>query len=381
MSGTGKVPVWTRNQTTDYDIDLKYQYFGMEYQRKEPNFADWGDINAAFTLDLIANRDCTVMPGPLSSGPFPSWDDYRFFLATSEAGSFTKAASDLGVTQSTLSRRIDHLEQQLGVRLFVRMKTGVALTPEGKSILQTAREIESRILEIQRSMLGSDKRLDGTVRISVTDGLATYWMTPAIPAFHERNPGILVEFNCSAEPADALRMETELSFRFKKPQEADLIAVRLGTLHFVLWASTRYLERHGLPRNPEDLLGHQLLDHSNYYQDEGDWRSWFALARSANLIRYRCNSSPAMLNAIKYGVGIGLLPTYVCEFAEGIVPIALDVRTHSYIWLVYHSELRETARVRVVIDWVRSLFDKNLWPWFRDEFHAPKLPSVNSSTR
>ena len=311
------------------------------------------------------------MPARLSPGPFPSWDDYRYFLATSEAGSFTKAASDLGVTQSTLSRRIEHLEQQLGVRLFVRSQTGVTLTAEGESILQTAREIEAKILEIQGSLIGSDKRLDGTVRISVTDGLAAYWMTPAIPAFHDRHPGILVEFNCSAEPADAARMETELSFRFREPREADLIAVRLGTLHFVPWASVAYLKRHGLPQNPEDLLSHRLLDHTDYYHDDGDWSSWFALARAANLIRYRCNSSSAMLNAIKNGVGIGLLPTYVCEFAEGIVPIALDVRTHSNFWLVYHAELREAARVRAVIDWVKGLFDQDAYPWFRDEFHPP----------
>jgi len=320
------------------------------------------------------------MPAKLSPGPFPSWDDYRFFLATSEAGSFTKAANELGVTQSTLSRRIEHLEQQLGVRLFVRLKTGVVLTPEGESILHAAREIESRILEIQRNMLGSDKRLDGTDRISVTDGLATYWLTPAVPAFHLRHPGILIEFNCSTEPADPLRMEAELVVRFTEPKEADLVAVRLGTLHFVHWASAEYLKHHGVPQSPEDLLRHQLLDHSDYYHDDGDWRSWFALARAAELIRYRCNSSSALLNAIKNGVGIGLLPTYVCEVAEGIIPIALDVRTHSNFWLVYHPELRETARVRAVVDWVRSLFDKKAWPWFRDEFHPPKISSLGSAT-
>lgn len=312
------------------------------------------------------------MPARLSSGLFPSWDDYRFFLATSEAGSFTKAAGDMGVNQSTLSRRIEHLEHQLGVRLFVRMKTGVVLTTEGESILQTAREIEGRILEIQRNLQGSDKRLDGTVRISVTDGLATYWLTPAVPAFHTRHPEILLEFNCSTEPADAIRMETEISFRFKEPQEADLIAVRLGTLHFVPWASTEYLECHGLPQTPKDLLSHRLLDHSDYYDDDGYWTNWLALDRAANLIRYRSNSSSAMLSAIKNGVGIGLLPTYICEFIEGIVPIALDVRTYSYMWLVYHPDVRDTARVRVVIEWVRSLFDKDKWPWFRDEFHPPK---------
>ena len=87
------------------------------------------------------------MPARLSPGPFPSWDDYRFFLATSKAGSFTKAASELGVTQSTLSRRIEHLEQQLGVRLFVRMKTGVVLTSEGESILQSARRSRAESLK------------------------------------------------------------------------------------------------------------------------------------------------------------------------------------------------------------------------------------------
>jgi DNA-binding transcriptional LysR family regulator len=316
----------------------------------------------------------------LGSGPFPSWDDYRFFLATSDAGSFTKAAEDLGVTQPTLSRRIEHLEQQLGVRLFVRTKKGVALTPEGKSILQAAREVERRILEIQRSMMGSNKSLKGTVRISMTDGLATYWMTPAVPAFHEHYPEILIDFSCSTEPANAVRMETELAFRYKAPQEGDLIAVSLGTLHFVPWASAGYIERHGLPRDPEELLRHQLLDHTAYYHDDGDWSRWFALAGATNLIRYRCNSSAAMLSAIQNGVGIGLLPTYISEFAEGIVPIVMDVRTHSHIWLLYHSELRDTARVRVVVDWIKDLFDGGRWPWFRDEFHAPKLSSLKSRT-
>ena len=189
------------------------------------------------------------MPATLSPGPFPSWDDYRYFLATSEAGSFTKAAGNLGVTQSTLSRRIEHLEQQLGVRLFVRSQSGVALTTEGKNILGAAREIEAKILEIQGSLIGSDKRLEGTVRISVTDGLATFWMAPRLADFQMNNPGIAIEFQCSIEPADALRMEAELSIQSEEPDLLELISVKLGTLHFMPWASTGYLERHGEPRN------------------------------------------------------------------------------------------------------------------------------------
>lgn len=313
------------------------------------------------------------MPATLSPGPFPSWDDYRYFLATSEAGSFTKAAGNLGVTQSTLSRRIEHLEQQLGVRLFVRSQSGVTLTTEGKGILGAAREIEAKVLEIQGSLISSDKRLEGTVRISVTDGLATYWLAPHLANFQTNNPGIAIEFQCSIEPADAFRMEAELSIQSKVPDLLDLISVKLGTLHFIPWASEGYLERHGEPRDPTELLQHRLLDHDVYYADEGDWSQWIGLARAASLISLKTNSSTALLSAIQNGAGIGMLPTFIGECVKGIVPLSLGLRTYSEIRLVYHPYLRETPRVRIVIDWLKGRFDQDTSPWFSDEFHPPKI--------
>lgn len=314
------------------------------------------------------------MKDQLSPGPFPSWDDFRFFLATSSAGSFSKAANELGVTQPTISRRIENLEHRLGVRLFDRLPNGVALTTEGESILDAARHIENTVLEIQRNVHGSDKRMEGTVRISVTDGLATYWLTPQLSRLQERHPGISIEFQCSIEPADALKMETDLSIQSGLPQAADLIAMKLGTMHFVPWASPDYIERNGAPTTPEELLRHRLLDHSIYYKEEGDWNDWFALARAANLISYMTNSSASMLSAIQSGLGIGMLPTYVGECVEGIVPLSLDLRTYSEIYLTYHPNIQGTARVREVINWIKSLFDDRSSLWFQDEFHPPKVP-------
>ena len=317
------------------------------------------------------------MKDQLSPGPFPSWDDFRFFLATSSAGSFSKAASELGVTQPTISRRIENLEHRLGVRLFDRLPNGVALTVEGESILDAARHIETTVLEIQRNVHGSDKRMEGSVRISVTDGLATYWLTPHLGRLQERHPGISIEFQCSVEPADALKMETDLSIRYQRPEAADLIAVKLGVLHFVPWASPDYIERNGTPTTLEELLRHRLLDHQSYAFDAsaGQWNDWFALARAANLISYVTNSSASMLSAIQSGLGIGMLPTYVCECVEGIVPLsALDLRTNSEIWLTYHPNIQGTARVREVIDWTKSVFSPKTWCWFSEEFHPPKLP-------
>jgi DNA-binding transcriptional LysR family regulator len=314
------------------------------------------------------------MKDQFSPGPFPSWDDFRFFLATSSAGSFSKAASELGVTQPTISRRIENLEHRLGVRLFDRLPNGVALTTEGESILDAARHIESTVLDIQRNVHGSDKRMEGTVRISVTDGLATYWLTPQLGRLQERHPGISIEFQCSIEPADALKMETDLSIRSGMPGAADLIAVKLGKVHFVPWASPDYLERNGAPSLPEELLRHRLLDHSIGYKDEGDWNDWFALARAANLISYMTNSSASMISATQSGLGIGMLPTYMGECVEGIVPLSLGLRTYSDMYLTYHPNIQGTARVREVIDWIKGLFDHKASPWFGEEFHPPKVP-------
>lgn len=310
--------------------------------------------------------------------PFPSWDDFRFFLATTKAGSFSKAANDLGVTQPTISRRIENLEQRLGVRLFDRLPSGVDLTTKGESILDAAYHIEKAVFDIHRNVAGADTRLQGLVRISVTDGLASYWMTPQLRAFHDKNPEIAIEFLCSIDPADVLNMESDLSIRFRMPEAPDLITVKLGTLHFVPWASPEYLERYGTPRKPEDLARHRLLDHFSYYNDEGDWNDWFALARTADLICYRTTSSSAMLHAIQAGLGIGMLTTYARDCAEGIVPLDLGVRTHSNIWLTYHPDIQSAARIRAVIDWVRSIFDATHTPWFSEEFQPPWDQSLKS---
>lgn len=312
-----------------------------------------------------------MMGSGLSPEPFTSWDDLRFFLATSESGSFSKAASHLGVTQPTISRRIENLENRLGVRLFDRLPNGVVLTSEGQRMLETARHIEEMVLEIQRNLYGSDKRFEGRVRISVTDGLAAYWLTPRLAEFQQQHPRISIEFMCSIEPADPLRMETDLSIRFRWPTESDLIAVRLATFHFVPWASQGYLDQHGTPQSAEELLGHRLLDHFAYYDDDGDWTEWFGIARAANLISFRTNSSASLLSAIQNGLGIGLLPTYARDCVSGIVPLDLGLRTHSDVWLVYHPALRGAARMGAVIDWVRDQFQPDDWPWFREEFVQP----------
>lgn len=312
--------------------------------------------------------------------PFLSnWDDIRLFLEVTKSGSFSKAARQLHTTQPTLSRRIESLEAGLGLRLFDRLPGGVALTAEGERIIEAAQRIEDAVVNLQRHALASGGCMEAPVRISLTDGLATFWLAPQLRQLQEIQPAISVEFQCSLEPADLLHMESDLSIRFSQPEAQDLVAARLGTLHGLPWASRDYLERHGWPTSTDDLLRHRLLDHGFYHHPGSGCDAWLNLLRKAQERGPSTNSSASLLSAVQNGVGIALLPTYFCEFAEGILPLDLGLRTRADIWLTYHPNVRGTARVRVVIDWVRSLFDQTAWPWFREAFHAPDPRPITSS--
>ena len=315
------------------------------------------------------------------NGAFASnWDDFRLFLEIARTGSFSKAAKQLHLTQPTVSRRIENLEHRLRVRLFDRLPNGVVLTTEGETLREAALRIEDKIIDAQRQVLGSDGRVEGPVRLSLTDGLATFWLAPQLKRLHEAHPGVTVEFLCSMQPANILNMESDLLIQFYKPEAPDLIAVRLGTLHALPWASPDYLETYGRPSTPEELQKHRLLDHEHYHHFEPCFDEWLAVLQ-ANKQRYWTNSSASLLSAVQGGVGIAALPTYLSDCAEGILPLDLGLRIRIEVWLAYHPTVRGAARVRAVIDWIKSLFDQRTWPWFRDEFHPPRTPASSLAVR
>ncbi len=301
-----------------------------------------------------------------------NWDDFRIFLEVAKAGSFTGAARRLRTTQPTVSRRIESLERHLGVRLFDRLPSGVGLTSEGETVLETARSIEDALIDTRRRVFGADQRLEGSVRISLTEGLATFWVSPQVSRFQEAYPGISVELQSSGKPADVLNLESDLNICFRKPDAPDLIVTKLGTLHGIPWASSEYLELFGTPTTPGELGDHRLLDHEFYHDAKQDCAEWIALLSKTRHRRYSTNSSSSLLSATQNSVGIALLPTYFCEFADNIVPLDLGLVARFDFWLTYHPNVRQSARVRATIDWVKSLFDHEAWPWFRDEFHPPK---------
>ena len=308
-----------------------------------------------------------------------SWDDFRIFGEAARGGSFSNAAKRLRMTQPTVSRRIKGLEQRLGVQLFDRFPHGLDLTPEGLKVFEAVRQAEGAFASVQRNVCGSDRRLEGTVRLCLPEGMAAFWVVPRLREFQALHPNISVELICSMESADQTAKGADLCIAPQRPTLPDLVTAKLCTVHFVPWASPDYLRRFGTPSTPADLRDHRLLYNSYYRIMSEDFGEWLALEQTAQEHRSWINSSSSLLSAVRNGAGIALFPTYFCEFAEGLVPLDLGLTFHPKIWLAYRPQVRELARVRVVTEWIKSLFDQEAWPWFGDAFKMPKAPPSKAS--
>jgi DNA-binding transcriptional LysR family regulator len=312
----------------------------------------------------------------VEAASMPIWDDLRLFLQIARLGSFTKAAERLRVSQPTVGRRMELLEQQLGVRLFDRSKRGAVLTDTGAAILADVERMERSVIALERRLTPDRSTPAGDVRLSITDGLGAYWITPRLPSFLARYPDIHVDLVCSIRPADAARKECDISIMFCPPAEAELRHARIGTLHFVPFGSRRYFDARGIPANARDLLRHRILDHYSYLGDEGDWSAWQGLLGDVATLgsaAYKTNVSSAYYQMIKWGGGIGLLPTYAVTVDPDLVPLDIGVRTHSAIYVAFHPDLAQVARVRLMLDWLKEIFGPAHGPFFRDAFCFPSI--------
>ncbi|MBC8242542.1 MAG: LysR family transcriptional regulator [Alphaproteobacteria bacterium] len=147
------------------------------------------------------------------------WDDIRVFVAVAEAGSFVTAAHYLRTSQSTISRRIQELECRLGAKLFDRSVRGARLTPQGRTIQEAAKSMERAALDIEKGVAGVDREMRGTVTITATEGVGSYWLVPRLLDFQRRNPGICISLDTSNDLRKLENREADIALRFGRPAE------------------------------------------------------------------------------------------------------------------------------------------------------------------
>ncbi|MGU3539589.1 LysR family transcriptional regulator [Methylobacterium sp. A54F] len=303
----------------------------------------------------------------------PDWQGLWLFLELQRAGSFRAGAERLGLSINTLRRRIDDLERELAVPLVTRHVDGIRLTPEGSEILDAAQRMEAAAFGVMRARDAAASAVAGEVRIAVTEGLGTFWLTPRLIEFQRANPRLVVDLRCTMDPADVGRLEADVAVQLVRPENPDLKVVKLGRLHLMPFAAQGYLDLYGVPSGVQDAFRHRVvLQVANQTLTLDQYERMTPGMPQAGYVALRTNVSSAHYWAVAKGAGIGWLPTYAHAIGARVVPLDGIAEFGLDIWLTYHPDAERVERVRRVIDWLRAAFDPARFPWFRDAFVHPR---------
>jgi DNA-binding transcriptional LysR family regulator len=303
----------------------------------------------------------------------PDWEHIHTFLEAARRGSFRSAAETLLISYGSVKRRIDELERQLGVKLFMRNVEGVSLTAEGREALAKAEQMEGALFGLMRAKERVASPFEGEVKLATTEAFGTFWLAPRLIEFQRKHPKLLVDLNCAMRSADVLRLEAHASIQLSEPKGADVKVVRLGRIHSMPSAAQSYIDLYGAPECLDDLPKHRLaLQFAEQTGTREMYDRFYPGVPELGWVAFRTNNSTALLWAIIKGIGIGWSPTYMHATGAQMVPIDLDLVFSFDVWLAYHADAAQIPRVRRMIDWVKDSFDPQKYPWFRDEFIHPR---------
>jgi DNA-binding transcriptional LysR family regulator len=300
------------------------------------------------------------------------WDKLRIFSAVAELGSMTAAAKQVGESTPTISRKIDDLEDSLNCRLVVRSTRGIELTEAGKLVLKRAIAMSEETNALLAEMSDVDQAAAGDLRIASTDGVLSHWLTQSLPQYLANNNQLELHINILEREADLLNGEADMSFVFSKPQHRDLHSLRMGVLHYMFFASASYLETYGRPDSLFDLQGHRCLLHDAYVNQIDRWSP--KASELKKLLRFSLvtNSGTVLKEVCANGGGITLMPSYVAELDDRLIPLDLPELVPLEFWLSYTQRVQGLSRGRKFIDWIRSQFETESNPWFAETFVHPK---------
>ena len=306
-------------------------------------------------------------------GGLGDWGNARIFLEVVRCGSFRAAAERLGQSINSVRRRISEFEREIGATLFTRDVLGTRLTDEGAQVVDAVERMESASFDILRNAKVAAPTIAGEVRVSVTEGIGTFWLAPRLVEFQRAFPNILVDLHCAMRSADVLRHEADVAIQLVRPTMLDVKTVKIGRLHVMWYASQSYIELYGKPASYQELIKHRLvMQFSDQTAAKEIFDASFPGIRQQDLLVMRTNVSSANYWAIAKGAGIGLLPTYASAICARVEPIDIEGMQRPFdIWLSYHPDAGRIPRVRKMIDWIIDSFSPAQFPWFSDSFIHP----------
>lgn len=280
------------------------------------------------------------------------WEDLRTFLAIARHGTLSAAARTLGVTQPTMGRRLAAMEARTGARLLQRLPGRYALTALGESVLGNAERIEAEALAAERTISGKDISLEGVVRLTTVDTLASRIVAPALAELQCRHPGIVVELVPDTRSLSLSKREADIALRMSRFASHEVAARRVGAMEIGFYATADWVER--IATDEARLV--TVLDEQAHLPEA----KWLRDAFPKAPISFRSNSREVQLWATLSGAGIGALACYRADAEAGLTRLHRDVPPLIRdIWLGVHVDMRHMPRVRAVMDTVTEALARN----------------------
>jgi len=272
-----------------------------------------------------------------------NWDDLRIVLAICREGSLSGAAKILGSSHSTVFRQINAIEKKLSTRFFNRLSHGYEMTEAGETVLRRAAGIEEDILNLQRELQSKDLRLTGTIRLTAPEGLTNYLLLPHIASFYRKHPDIQIDLNISSQDLQLSRHEADIAIRTTKKPPPTSIGKKVCDFNIAIYATRSYLKK----------VEQQEFPQYDYLQiDNGV--NWFPApywtAESPPKIVFKCDSIMGVVKAANEGIGAAILPCVIGEREPSLQRATLPFKEISELWILTHADLRQTARVKALME-------------------------------
>lgn len=278
-----------------------------------------------------------------------AWSDFHVVLAVARLGSVAKASTALAVTHATLLRKLASIEQRLKSRLFDRVRGRYSPTPAGEEVVRAAEQFEPLAREAELRVLGQDLRPSGQVRVAVAGIVIEHLLPPILSQFASAFPEVSIELIASREHVSLARREADVAIRVTDRIPEWLVGRKLAEVDFRIFG----LKRRGLGSQLRSTA--ELASQRRWISFERDARDlkfdrWLAAAVPDDSVVLRVDSFSHALTMVQAGLGIALLPAFVeatCPELQPLTPAIADLRTP--MWQVTHQELRNTMRVKVLM--------------------------------
>jgi DNA-binding transcriptional LysR family regulator len=276
-----------------------------------------------------------------------SWDFYRTFLEVLREGSLSGAARSLGLTQPTVGRHVDALEEALGYALFIRTQQGLSPTQQALALRPYAEALESTSMALLRAASSQESGVRGTIRITASDVITVEVLPAIITELHAAYPELTIELMPSNRIEDLLQREADIAVRMQRPSQGVLIARRIGDIELGMYAHKDYLARRGKPVRIDDLAGHALIGFDKETAFIRSMKTQLPEVRR-ELLALRTDSDLASLAMLRAGFGIGFCQIGLARRNPDLVrlfPKRISLKLDT--WLAMHEDLRENPSCKV----------------------------------